>query len=130
MNKIQELREKRATVWDQTKAFLDEHRQENGTISPEDNTTYEKMEQEVVNLGKEVERLERQETMDRELSAAISKPLSGRPEIGIEKNSGRATDAYKAAFWGAMRNKVNPSVQNLVKILREDTSFLMSMNSN
>ena len=116
MNRIQELREKRAKVWDQAKKFLDERRQESGLISPEDNATYEKMEKEVVDLGKEVERLERQETMDRELSAAVSKPLAGRPEKSKEGKTGRATDSYRTAFWGAMRNKMNPSVQNALQI--------------
>lgn len=116
MSRIQELREKRANVWEQAKKFLDEHRQENGLISPEDNATYEKMEKEVVDLGKEVERLERQEMMDRELSAAISKPLSTRPEKASEEKTGRATDAYRTAFWGAMRNKINPSVQNALQV--------------
>ncbi|KUP04277.1 capsid protein [Bacillus coahuilensis p1.1.43] len=116
MSRIQELREKRANVWDQAKKFLDERRQESGLISPEDNATYEKMEKEVVDLGKEVERLERQEMMDRELSAAVSNPLSTRPEKTKEDKTGRATDAYRAAFWGAMRNKVNPSVQNALQI--------------
>src|SRR6056297_1544032 len=116
MNKIQELREQRAKVWEQAKVFLDEHRQENGLIKPEDNAVYEKMEDEVVNLGKEIERLERQEMMDRELSAAISKPLASRPEKVKEEKTGRASDNYRTAFWGAMRNKVNPSVQNALQI--------------
>lgn len=116
MNRIQELREKRAKVWDQAKKFLDEHRQENGLIKPEDNATYEKMEDEVVNLGKEIERLERQEAMDRELSAAVSKPLASRPEKTKEEKTGRASDNYRTAFWGAMRNKMNPSVQNALQI--------------
>jgi len=116
MNRIQELREKRAKVWDQAKKFLDEHRQENGLIKPEDNATYEKMEDEVVNLGKEIERLERQEAMDRELSAAVSKPLASKPEKTKEEKTGRASDNYRTAFWGAMRNKMNPSVQNALQI--------------
>ena len=116
MNKIQELREQRGKVWEQAKTFLDDHRQENGLIKPEDNETYEKMEDEVVNLGKEIERLEHQEAMDRELSAAISKPLASRPEKMKEEKTGRASDSYRAAFWGAMRNKVNPSVQNALQI--------------
>ena len=120
MSRIQELREKRATVWEQAKKFLDEHRQENGLISPEDNAVYEKMEQEVIDLGKEVERLERQEMLDRELSAAISKPLTTRPEKQAEAKKGRASDEYKKAFWGAMRNRVNPSVENALHI-GEDT---------
>jgi HK97 family phage major capsid protein len=116
MSKIQELREKRAKVWEQTKVFLDEHRQENGLIKPEDNAVYEKMEDEVVSLGKEIERLERQEMMDRELSAAITKPLASRPEKMTEEKTGRASNAYRTAFWGAMRNKMNPSVQNALQI--------------
>ncbi len=72
MSRIQELREKRAQIWEQAKQFLDEHRQENGLISEEDNAVYEK--------------------------------------------TGRASDAYKSAFWGAMRNKVTPSVQNALEI--------------
>ena len=116
MNKIQELREQRAKIWEQAKVFLDEHRQENGLIKPEDNETYEKMEDEVVNLGKEIERLERQEMMDRELSAANTKPLASRPEKMKEEKVGRASDAYRTAFWGVMRNKVNPSVQNALEV--------------
>ena len=116
MNKIQELREQRGKVWEQAKTFLDDHRQENGLIKPEDNETYEKMEDEVVNLGKEIERLERQEMMDRELSAANTKPLASRPEKMKEEKVGRASDAYRTAFWGVMRNKVNPSVQNALEV--------------
>lgn len=116
MSRIQELREKRATIWEGAKKFLDEHRQENGLISPEDNAIYERMEQEVVDLGREVERLERQEMMDRELSAAISKPLTTKPEKEKTEKTGRASDAYRSAFWGAMRNKVNPSVRNALEI--------------
>ena len=52
MSRIQELREKRAKVWEQAKTFLDDHRQENGLIKPEDNAVYEKMEDEVSALEK------------------------------------------------------------------------------
>jgi HK97 family phage major capsid protein len=90
MKRIQELREKRAAVWEQAKRFLDEHRQENGLISPEDTAVYEKMEDEVVSLGKEIERLERQEMIDRELSAPINKPLTTRPDKMGEEKTGRA----------------------------------------
>ena len=43
MNQILALREKRANLWNQTKAFLDSHRGEDGMVSAEDNATYEKM---------------------------------------------------------------------------------------
>ena len=34
MNKIMEMRNKRNTLWEQTKAFLEEHRGENGLVEP------------------------------------------------------------------------------------------------
>ena len=74
MNKILALREKRANLWNETKAFLDSHRGEDGMISAEDNATYEKMEADVVALGKEIERLERQAAIDRELDQHDPQP--------------------------------------------------------
>ena len=71
MNQILSLREKRANLWNEAKAFLDSHRGEDGLISAEDNATYEKMEADVVALGKEIERLERIKAMDRELEKAF-----------------------------------------------------------
>ncbi|MEN6635069.1 MAG: phage major capsid protein, partial [Clostridiaceae bacterium] len=68
MNTILQLRENRAKKWDAAKAFLDEKRGTDGLLSAEDAGAYEKMEAEVVALGKEVERLERQAAMDAELN--------------------------------------------------------------
>ena len=59
MNQILELREKRAKAWEAAKAFLDSKRNQDGFVSAEDAQTYEKMEEDVVALGKEIERLER-----------------------------------------------------------------------
>lgn len=103
MSKIIELREKRAKVWEQAKAFLDEKRGENGLLSAEDTATYEKMEADVVNLGKEVERLERQAAIDLELSKATSTAIKTIPGADMKK---QATDEYTRAFWNAMRRPV------------------------
>ena len=56
MAKINELREKRAKIWEQAKAFLDSHRNETGILSAEDTVAYEKMEKDIVDLGHEIER--------------------------------------------------------------------------
>ncbi len=107
MNKTLELREKRAKAWEAAKAFLDTKRGENGLISAEDNTVYEKMESDVVALGKEIDRLERQEALDREMSMPLSTPLTSKPENGLKQDEkkGRASDTYKKNFWNAMRTK-------------------------
>lgn len=117
MNKILELREKRAKLWDSTKAFLDSRRSENGLLSAEDTTTYEKMETDVVNLGKEIDRLERQAVLDLELAKPTSAAITHRPEQYQETEKiGRASNEYKSAFWKAMKNKNSFEVQNALQV--------------
>lgn len=117
MNRILELREKRAKLWDSTKAFLDSRRNEKGLLSAEDTTTYENMEADVVNLGKEIERLERQAALDLELSKPISNAIRNNPNEGIAgEKTGRASNEYNSAFWKTMRNKNSFEVQNALQI--------------
>lgn len=120
MSKILELREKRAKAWDAAKQFLDAKRGADGMLSEEDTATYDKMEQDVMNLGKEIERLERQAAIDAELSKATSTPLTGKPGAKMGKDekekSGHASDEYKCSFWNAMRVKAPmPSVLNALQ---------------
>jgi len=116
MNKILELREKRAKLWDSTKAFLDSRRNENGLLSAEDTATYEKMETDVVSLGKEIDRLERQAVLDLELSKPTSTAITNKPSQHQEtEKTGRASREYKAAFWKAMKNKNSFDVQNALQ---------------
>ncbi len=115
MSKIIELREKRAKVWEEAKAFLDEKRGEDGLLSAEDTATYEKMETEVVNLGKEIERLERQAAIDLELAKATSQALKTIPGAEAEKE-GRASSEYAQAFWNHMRNQGGYEVRNALTI--------------
>lgn len=117
MNKILELREKRAKAWETAKNFLDSRRGENGLVSAEDNSTYEKMETEVVNLGKEIDRLEKQAAIDLELSKATSAPLLEKPQADEKsRKTGRASNEYKNAFWQVMRNKAGLEVKNALQI--------------
>ena len=103
---INELRSKRAKLWEGTKAFLETHRRENGTLSAEDDATYAKMEQEISDLGREISRLERQEAMDAELNKPVNTPITTRPGAAKEETkTGRASDAYRKNFWNAMRSK-------------------------
>ena len=117
MNQILALREKRANMWNETKAFLDSHRSEDGMVSAEDNATYEKMEADVVALGKEIDRLERQAAIDREMDQPTASPLVSRPVAPSAQKQGRASDEYKTAFWGMIRNRVaTPGVMNALQV--------------
>ena len=118
MKKILELREKRAKAWEVAKSFLDSKRGEDGLLSAEDTAAYEKMEQEVVDLGKEIERLERQAAIDAELNKPVSEPITNKPNNNPdgEEKKGRATDRYKKTFWNAMRRKNFYDVENALQV--------------
>lgn len=118
MNKILELREKRAKAWDAAKTFLDSKRGNDGLLSAEDTATYDRMEADVVNLGKEIERLERQAAIDAELSKPINSPITNKPNgrVDGETKTGRAGEEYKKAFWNAMRKKNYYDVSNALQV--------------
>lgn len=118
MSRELELKEKRARAWEQAKAFLDAKQGENGMMSAEDAATYDRMEADVVNLGHEIERLERQAVIDAELAKATSAPITNKPSAVTtgETKTGRATDEYTRAFWNGMRNKMSYEVQNALSI--------------
>jgi len=118
MNQILELRQKRAKAWDAAKNFLDAKRGNDGLMSAEDSAIYDRMEADVVNLGKEIERLERQMEIDNELGKATSQPLTEKPQKPTSKDkTGIATDEYRSAFWTAMRNKsVDHTIYNALQV--------------
>ena len=117
MNQILSLREKRAKLWNDTKAFLDSHRDGDGMVSAEDNATYEKMEADVVALGKEIERLERQAAIDRELDQPTASPLVSAPIARTpEQKAGRASVEYKKAFWNQMRGRSSYEIRNALLV--------------
>jgi hypothetical protein len=79
MSTILELREKRAKIWNTAKDFLDSKRGADGLVPVEAAAEYDKMESDMVSLGKEIERLERQAAYDLELNKPTSKPLTNVP---------------------------------------------------
>ena len=105
MSKILELREKRAKAWDAAKAFLDSKRGTDGLLSAEDAAAYDKMEVDIVNLGKEIARLERQEALDAELGKPVNSPITEKPAVSGKQKTGRSGDEYRSAFWNVMRSK-------------------------
>ena len=118
MNTANELRNQRARIWEQAKAFLDSHRNNNGVLSAEDTETYERMEQDIVNLGKEIDRQDRLDAFEREMKAPTSEPLTSKPDgAKIDMKTGRASDEYKKNFWNALRSKYPlPSITNALQV--------------
>lgn len=112
---IIELRTKRAKTWEAAKAFLESHRRENGTLSVEDDASYSRMEQEIADLGREISRLERQETVDRELGMPVGTRITEQPMKPGDNDrpkTGRASNAYREDFGLHLRGK--PILHNVL----------------
>jgi HK97 family phage major capsid protein len=103
MSKVLEMRRKRGEAWDRAKAFLESRQDERGLLSAEDTAAYEKMEQEVVDLGNAIERAERAAELEREMNTPGTAALTSRPEKATDK-PGRGSKTYNDAFWKLMRD--------------------------
>ena len=101
---INELRAKRSKAWEAAKAFLETHTGNNGILSAEDDATYSKMEKEIEDYGREIQRLERQQAIDAELARPTSTPIVNAPTGGSVEKTGRASDEYKTAVLDALRS--------------------------
>lgn len=102
---IIELRAKRNKAWEAAKTFAETHMTPAGTLSAEDEATYNKMEQEIVDLGREIQRRERQEAIDAELAKPVTAPITGKPgNQQEEKKTGRASAEYRDAVLAALRS--------------------------
>jgi len=122
---IKELREKRNKAWNDAKAFLDSHRAENGTLSAEDSVTYDKMEAEINDLGKEISRLERAAEIEKQLSHPTSDPITGTPGGTDKKKSGRASDEYRMAALTALRSNFKHVSNALQEGVDADGGYLV-----
>jgi HK97 family phage major capsid protein len=115
---IQELREKRAKAWDTARDFLESKRTAAGTLSEEDSKTYDAYEQQIVDLGKEIQRLERQAASEAEMNAPASEPITNKPgsRTTDPAKPSIATDEYRDAFWNNIRNRNFVDVRNDLQI--------------
>ena len=118
MSKILELRNKRNTLWEQTKTFLEEHRDANGLVEANAVEQYEKMANDVKALGEEIKRLEDQMAMDAKLAEATSAPVHADPKAEKRKANLRptATAEYGEAFWNMMRGHSSPEVRDALSV--------------
>lgn len=110
MATVQDLIAKRATLWEGAKAFLDSHTDKDGNLSAEDAATYDKMEADVLNIGKDIERLERQAKIDAQLAKPTAEPIVNTPSK--DEKLGRASKFYAEDFGRHLRGK--PLIHNVL----------------
>lgn len=117
MSTILEMREKRNKAWEAAKAFVETKRDKDGLLSEEDAKTYASMEQKVMDMGAEIERMQAMEQMEAELNKPVNKPITHKPTKADkeETKTGRATEEYRKAMISALRS----NFRNVSNVLQE-----------
>ena len=125
---IKDLIEKRAKVWETAKNFVDTHEDKNGNLSAEDKETYSRMEAEIEELTNSIERQQRAERREQELSKPVNSPITGKPykdEPQGEVKTGRASDEYKKAMLTALRSNFRQVSNVLQEGVDADGGYLV-----
>ena len=123
---VHDLIAKRARAWEAAKSFLEAHRGENGVLSAADGETYDRMEKEITDLTKEIDRLNRQAAIEAQLNQPTSAPLSNMPTSTGEKvKKGRASDQYAKDMLTAMRTNFHQVSDILQEGVDADGGYLV-----
>lgn len=114
---IMQMIEKRNQAIDAAKNFAASHKNENGVLNDEDYAAYEKMEKEIQNISREINRMQREAAMEQELAKPINTPITTKPfkDDTAKEKSFRAVDTYKNAMLGALRS----NFRNVSNVLQE-----------
>ena len=94
---IRELLQKRASLWEEAKNFLDEHTDKDGKVSAEDADKVDKMINEIDSMTRTIESYDKLERGDKELS----KPFNTPHFEPFNNNS--SADGYHKNFLNAIR---------------------------
>ena len=128
---IQELRQNRAGLYEQTKNFLDSKRDENGQVPKSAMEQYDKMFEDIQNMSHQIDAMERQAKLDAEMSASAGAPpfmpVGDKASTPSKDARPTATDRYKDAFWASIRGKaLTLEVQNALSVgVNPDGGYLV-----
>ena len=113
---IMQMIEKRNQAIEAAKNYAAAHKNENGTLSDADYAVYEKMEKDIQDISREINRMQREAAMEQELSEPVNSPLIGKPyKADNDVKTGRASNEYKSAMLGALRS----NFRNVSNVLQE-----------
>ena len=92
---INELKVKRASIFDEMQKFAAEH-EKDGILSQEDSAKYAEYEKQIEDLTNSIKRVEREEEMSKELKAAAA-PILNDPQESVKDEKAEKNAKYKQA---------------------------------
>ena len=124
---ITEIMEKRAKLWESTKKFLEDHTDKDGKMTAADAEAYEKMEADIKEMTKTIDRLEKQVELDKKFALPTSSPLTSKPQTAVPgaEKKGTASDAYKKAMLTALRTNFHKVENVLMEGIDESGGYLV-----
>lgn len=125
---VQELIEKRARAWETAKDFVNTHEDKNGNLSAEDAAAYSRMEEDIEALTNSIDRQQRAERREQELSKPVNSPITGKPYGAApqgETKNGRASDEYREAMLTALRSNFRQVSNVLQEGVDADGGYLV-----
>ena len=125
---INEMLEKRARLWESAKKFLEDHIDKDGKMTAADAEAYEKMEADIKEMTRTIDRLNKQAEMDKKFALPTSSPLTGKPQTavpGTVEKKGTASDAYKNAMLTALRTNFHKVEDVLQEGVDESGGYLV-----
>jgi HK97 family phage major capsid protein len=116
MSKLLELYEKRGKAVAAARDFLEQKRCDSDVLSQDDSAVYDRMEADILALGREIERETRLSETESALKKATSAPIAGRPGQydGPAEKAGTASNEYKHAMLTALRTNFR-RVENVLE---------------
>ncbi|MBO8158835.1 phage major capsid protein [Thermosyntropha sp.] len=124
MDKILEMRQKRAALVAQARQLLDKAEEEKRGLTAEEEQMYDRIMSDVDKLGKDIEREERLLEIEKQMAQSGGIKAAKQDQPGgdsVDIRTGRASEEYRSAFWKAMRHTRNALYADEVRALQIGT---------
>ena len=126
MSKILEMIEKRNMAWEGAKAFVEANKNKDGLLSEEHIKHYQEMEDKVMNFSKEIDRLQREEQLEKMMEKPINNPIKEKPQQEhMDEKTGRARKEYRDGMLKALRTNFKQVSNVLQEGVDADGGYLV-----
>ncbi|MCD7777479.1 MAG: phage major capsid protein [Clostridiales bacterium] len=99
-----ELKELRKKAWADAKNFIETHQDADGFLTESEQKVYDSMEKKIQDYGIAIDRAEKMEEIDRELSKPVNTPIVSKPVISESQKTYRASEEYRKSMLNALRS--------------------------
>jgi len=124
MDKILEMRQKRAALIKQARDLVDRAEAEKRAMTAEEDQQYSRIMNDVEELRKAIEREERLQALERELAQSQGTEAGGKEPVGDDNRIGQQTEEVRAAFNRFLRGGIQVLGREEIRALQAGVDTL------